>query len=147
MDFISVKRFAQMNGLAERTVRNYCVQGKIPGARLVGRTWSVPSDAVIPFRTNARVRISPLLKKLREEMECKIKGGIYHHTQIDLTYNSNHIEGSRLTKEQTRYIFETNTIGVTGEAVRVDDIIDPINSRKFAPQISNKVRNGKYKYY
>ncbi len=116
-----------MNGLAERTVRNYCVQGKIPGARLVGRTWSVPSDAVIPFRTNAKVRISPLLKKLREEMECKIKGGIYHHTQIDLTYNSNHIEGSRLTKEQTRYIFETNTIGVTGEAVRVDDIIETTN--------------------
>ncbi len=60
-------------------------------------------------------------------MECKIKGGIYHHTQIDLTYNSNHIEGSRLTKEQTRYIFETNTIGVTGEAVRVDDIIETTN--------------------
>ena len=51
-------------------------------------------------------------------------GGIYHKIQIELTYNSNHIEGSRLTHDQTRYIFETNTIGITDEGVRVDDIIE-----------------------
>lgn len=56
-----------------------------------------------------------------------MKGGIYHRTQIDLTYNSNHIEGSKLTHDQTRYIFETNTIGVEGESIRVDDIIETVN--------------------
>ena len=70
---------------------------------------------------------SPLLKALTEQMEMRMKGGIYHKTQIDLTYNSNHIEGSRLTHEQTRYIFETNTIGVTQEAVNINDIVETVN--------------------
>ncbi len=127
MEFISVKEFAQVHDMAERTVRNYCVQGKIPGAWLVGKTWSIPSDAVLPARSNAKSRISPLLQALREQKDIKMRGGIYHRTQIDLTYNSSHIEGSRLTKEQTRYIYETNTIGITDEAVKVDDIIETIN--------------------
>ena len=127
MDFVSVKEYAAAHGLAERTVRNYCVQGKMPGARLVGKSWSLPADAALPQRKNARNRVSPLLESLRREKEAKAKGGIYHKTQIDLTYNSNHIEGSRLTKEQTRYIYETNTVGVTDEAVRVDDIIETTN--------------------
>ena len=59
---------------------------------------------------------------LREQKSGKTKGGIYHRIQIDLTYNSNHIEGSRLTHDQTRYIFETNTIGLTDGSVNVDDI-------------------------
>lgn len=127
MDFISVKEYANAHGIAERTARNYCVQGKIPGAQLIGKTWSVPADAPLPQRKNARSRISPLLKALREQKESKIRGGIYHRIQIDLTYSSNHIEGSRLSKEQTRYIFETNTIGITDEAVRIDDIIETTN--------------------
>ena len=58
----------------------------------------------------------------------QLKGGIYHKVQIDLTFNSNHIEGSRLTHDQTRYIFETNTIGVTNEGpLNVDDIIETAN--------------------
>ena len=69
-----------------------------------------------------------LLDIFREQKKMKMNGGIYHKTQIDLTYNSNHIEGSRLTHEQTRYIFETNTIGVTvGETVNVNDIIETVN--------------------
>ena len=71
--------------------------------------------------------MSPLLSRLRKEQASKLKGGIYHRTQIDLTYNSNHIEGSRLTKEQTRYIFETNTLGITTENTRIDDIIETVN--------------------
>ncbi len=72
--------------------------------------------------------ITPLLAALREQKEMKMKGGIYHKTQIDLTYNSNHMEGSRLTHEQTRYIFETNTIGVTAEkTVNVNDIVETVN--------------------
>lgn len=79
--------------------------------------------------THAGNDISPLLHTLREQKSSKLKGGIYHRIQVDLTYNSNHIEGSKLTKDQTRYIFETNTIG-TGkaeEALNVDDIIETAN--------------------
>ena len=127
MDFISTKEYAASHGIAERTVRNYCVQGKIDGAKLIGKTWSVPADAPLPQRKNARTIASPLLTALKEQKETRLKGGIYHRTQIDLTYNSNHIEGSRLTEEQTRYIFETNTIGKTDEYVKVDDIIETTN--------------------
>lgn len=68
-----------------------------------------------------------LLYRLREEKRIRLKGGIYHQTQIKLAYNSNHMEGSRLTEEQTRYIYETNTIGLEKEPVNVDDIIETIN--------------------
>lgn len=69
-----------------------------------------------------------------------MKGGIYHRIQIDMTYNSNHIEGSRLTKEQTRYIFETNTIGITDEAIKVDDIIETTNHFKCIDFIIDKAK-------
>lgn len=68
-----------------------------------------------------------LLYRLREEKKIKLKGGIYHQTQVKLAYNSNHMEGSRLTEEQTRYIYETNTIGFEKESVNVDDIIETVN--------------------
>lgn len=68
-----------------------------------------------------------LLYRLREEKRIRLKGGIYHQTQIKLAYNSNHMEGGRLTEEQTRYIYETNTIGLEKEPVNVDDIIETIN--------------------
>ena len=99
--------------------------GKIDGAFLTGKTWNIPSDTMLPKKGNAK--LSPLLTRLREEKDSKLKGGIYHRTQIDLTYNSNHIEGSRLTKEQTRYIFETNTLGITTEITSVDDIMETVN--------------------
>lgn len=125
MEYQSVKQYADTHGLPERTVRNWCAAGKIPGAFLTGKTWNIPADAPTPERT--KQKISPLLNRLREEKEAKLNGGIYHRTQIDLTYNSNHIEGSKLTHEQTRYIFETNTIGITDESVNVDDIVETTN--------------------
>ena len=72
--------------------------------------------------------MSNLLIYLKEEKEAKRKGGLYHKTQINLAYNSNRIEGSKLTEEQTRYIFETRTIGFKDqEAVPIDDIIETSN--------------------
>lgn len=69
-----------------------------------------------------------LLDVLQDEKASKYSGGIYHKTQIELTYNSNHIEGSRLTHDQTRYIFETNTIGAEkNEVINVDDVIETAN--------------------
>lgn len=125
MEYISVAQFAGNYGISERTVRKYCADGKIDGAFLTGKTWNIPADAVLPKKGKAK--LSPLLTRLRDEKKAKLKGGIYHRTQIDLTYNSNHIEGSRLTKEQTRYIFETNTLGVTTGSTSVDDIMETVN--------------------
>ena len=125
MEYISVSQFAEKYSISERTARNYCATGKIEGAFLTGKTWNIPADADLPRRSKRKV--SPLLAALREQKEMRMKGGIYHRTQIDLTYNSNHIEGSRLTKEQTRYIFETNTLGITSENTRIDDIMETVN--------------------
>jgi Fic family protein len=127
MEYISVMQFAEKFGISERTARNYCASGKIEGAFLTGKTWNIPADAVLPQRKTVREKVSPLLTMLREQKASRLKGGIYHRTQIDLTYNSNHIEGSRLTHDQTRYIFETNTIGISDGIVNVDDIIETVN--------------------
>lgn len=76
----------------------------------------------------SKEEVSSLLKLLKEEKEMKLKGGLYHQTQVKLAYNSNRIEGSKLSEEQTRYIFETNTIAMSKEeATSVDDIIEAIN--------------------
>ena len=102
-------------------------QETIEGAFLIGKTWNIPADAVLPKRKAAKKKLSPLLITLRKQKVSRLKGSIYHRTQIDLTYNSNHIEGSKLTHDQTRYIFETNTIGITDQTVNVDDILETVN--------------------
>lgn len=128
MDAMSVKEAARRWGLSERSVRNYCAEGRIAGAFLTGKTWRIPADAEKPARKERQKRKSPsLLQVLRREKKSRLSGGIYHKLQVDMTYNSNHIEGSRLTREQTRYIFETRTIGITQQAVRVDDIVETAN--------------------
>lgn len=126
MNYISVKEFSERWGISERTVRNYCATERIGGAFLTGKTWNIPSDAEPPKKKKQPID-TPLLDILREQKNMKLKGGIYHRTQIDLTYNSSRIEGSQLTKEQTRYIFETNTIGISDKAVNIDDIIETTN--------------------
>ncbi len=124
MKYISVAEAAKRWGISERSVRNYCANGRIPDAFLTGKTWNVPETAVKPERANKhKDEHHDLLSFLKAEKKAKLHGGIYHKIQIDLTYNSNHIEGSRLTHDQTRYIFETNTIGIT-ESVKVDDIVE-----------------------
>lgn len=125
MKYISVKEYAEKYGISERSARNYCAQGKIEGAFLQGKTWNIPEDASLPQK--GKVKMSMLLTRLREEKERQLRGGIYHRVQIDLTYNSNHIEGSKLSKEQTRHIFETNTLDITTETTRIDDIIETVN--------------------
>ena len=125
--YLSVSETAKRWNLSERSIRNYCAEGRIEGAFLTGKTWNIPEDAVKPQRANRKDDMpKDLLSRLRAEKKAAIKGGIYHKVQIDLTYNSNHMEGSRLTHDQTRYIFETNTIG-SGENVRVDDVIETAN--------------------
>ena len=131
MKYISVSETAKKWGVSERSVRGYCAEGKIDGAFLSGKTWNIPETAEKPDRINKRTD-SPktLLKVLKAEKAAKLHGGIYHKIQIDLTYSSNHIEGSRLTHDQTRYIFETNTIGVSDGTVKVDDVVETANHFK-----------------
>ena len=104
--YISVTQFADKFGISERTARNYCACGKIEGAFLLGKTWNIPEDAVLPQRGAAKKKLSPLLTMLREQKASHLKGGIYHRTQIDMTYNSNHIEGSRLTQNQYKALLD-----------------------------------------
>ena len=127
MAFVSVAEMAKTWGVSARSVRNYCAQGRVPGAFLAGKTWLLPERAEKPARSNRKSPPRTLLARLQAEKASKFPGGIYHKTQIDLTYNSNHIEGSRLTREQTRYIFETNTIGIANEVLNVDDVVETAN--------------------
>ncbi len=131
MKYLSVTETAKKWNLSERSVRNYCALGKIDGAFLTGKTWNIPEDAEKPDRINKKSTAPTTLSEvLTAEKNAKLSGGIYHKVQIELTYNSNHIEGSRLTHDQTRYIFETNTIGINGGSVKVDDIVETANHFK-----------------
>lgn len=128
MEYMTVAQIALKWGIAERSVRLYCQQGRIEGAYLSGKTWNIPINASKPPRKNVQ-QIKPLtlLDVLKEQKSCKLKGSIYHKLQLDLTYNSNHMEGSCLSHDETRYIYETNTIGATGKSVRIDDILETVN--------------------
>lgn len=137
MRYCSVTEIAEKWNISERSVRNYCAQGRVEGAYLTGKTWNIPETSKKPERINKKSNYT-LLDILRQEKNIKYSGGIYHKTQIDLTYNSNHIEGSRLTHDQTRYIFETNTIGIGDDAVNVDDVIEATNHFRCVDLIIDK---------
>ena len=141
MQYRSVNEIAKNWNVSERSVRNYCAQGRVDGAFLTGKTWNIPENAEKPERSNKK-KEQPitLLDILQEQKASKYSGGIYHKTQIDLTYNSNHIEGSRLTHDQTRYIFETNTIGVEKEVLNVDDVIETVNHFRCIDMIIDNVK-------
>ncbi len=129
MEYISVAQTAKKWNVSDRMVRYYCSSGKIKGAYLVGKTWNIPKKAEKPNNGKKQSK-NVLLNILKEQKAIKLSGGIYHKTQIELTYNSNHIEGSTLTHDQTRYIFETNTIGIDNKVINVDDIVETANHFK-----------------
>lgn len=141
MQYFSAAEAAKKWKISERSVRNYCAKGRVEGAVLKGKTWKIPADAEKPQRSNTKAaKAQTLLEILQYEKAARYSGGIYHKTQIEMTYNSNHIEGSRLTHDQTRYIFETNTISVTGEAVNVDDVIETANHFRCIDLIIDKAK-------
>ena len=141
MEYLSVAKTAEKWGISERSVRNYCAQGRIADAKIIGKTWYIPENATKPERTNKKKANPSLLEILRAQKASKMTGGIYHKVQIDLTYNSNHMEGSRLTHDQTRYIFETNTIGFENEAVNVDDVIETANHFRCIDMVIDQAGN------
>lgn len=139
--YISVNEYAKNWNLSERTVRHSCASGKINGAFLTGKTWNIPAETQ-PAEKIFRNKIGEnlLLDQLKEQKQMKLKGGIYHRTQIDLTFNSNRIEGSRLTQEQTRFIFETNTICPSEKIINVDDVIETSNHFRCVDVIIDKAK-------
>jgi len=142
MKYIGVKELSSKWKMSERTIRNYCANGKIPGAFLDGKTWNIPANAIKPGRKKRTNYASKdLLVRLKQEQKSRISGGIYHKIQIELTYNSNHIEGSKLTYDQTRFIYETNTIGINEKTINVDDIIETVNHFKCVDLIIKSVNN------
>lgn len=159
MGYLSVAETAKRWHISERSVRNYCAHGRVSGAFLSGKTWNIPENAEKPVRVNKKKELpKTLLDVLRDEKSGKYSGGIYHKTQIELTYNSSHMEGNRLSHEQTRYIFETNTIGMENEVLNVDDVVETVNhfrctdivierarstlSERFIKEIHTALKNG-----
>ena len=141
MRYFSVVEMAKKWDVSERSVRNYCANGRVPGAFLTRKMWNIPENAPKPERSNKKKeKPTTLLDILQNEKANKYSGGIYHKTQIDLTYNSNHMEGSRLTHDQTRYIFETNTIGIEKEVLNVDDVIETANHFRCIDMIIDRAK-------
>ena len=141
MRYLSAAEIAKKWDVSERSVRNYCANGRVPGAFLTRKMWNIPENAPKPERSNKKKeKPTTLLDILRDEKANKYSGGIYHKTQIDLTYNSNHMEGSRLTHDQTRYIFETNTIGIEKEVLNVDDVIETANHFRCIDMIIDRAK-------
>lgn len=139
MEYLTVKEIANKWNISDRSVRNYCAIGRIPGAYLEGKKWHIPNKVAKPIRESS-INRTTLLDILKDEKSSKYAGGIYHKTQIDLTYNSNHIEGSRLSHDQTRYIFETNTINMEGDIINVDDVVETTNHFRCIDMIIDNAR-------
>ncbi len=143
MKYLTSEEIASIWKVSDRSVRNYCNKGRVPGAILNGKTWMIPKNAQKPKREiRHSIKNRTLLEILLEEKEGQVKGGIYHKLQIEMTYNSNHIEGSKLTHDQTQYIYETKTIGVTKENINVDDIIETSNHFRCVDLV---IESAKYK--
>lgn len=140
IDYKKVSEMAVAWNVSERTVRNYCNKNKIAGAKLTGKTWYIPADAKKPDRSNKKQK-NDLLERLITEKESGLKGGIYHKLQIELTYNSNHIEGSTLTHDQTKYIYETNALDLKDDAVNVDDVVETANHFRCVNLVLDNVNN------
>lgn len=128
MKYLTSKEISKIWKISDRSVRNYCQQGRVPGSFLDGKIWMIPEEASKPIRQIRHiVKERTLLDVLLDEKSNHLKGGIYHRLQIEMTYNSNHIEGSKLSHDQTKHIFETKTIGIVDGTINVDDIIETVN--------------------
>lgn len=110
-------------GISTRTIAKIAKGEKLSKRSMQKIADYLGKDPAVLMREVSDNRI---LQVLREEKEMKLSGGLYHELQVRMTYNSNHIEGSRLSEDQTRLIFETNTIDAC-EGVPVDDILETVH--------------------
>lgn len=128
------KDIAEILGVEPATISKYeagTIEPSIESLKNLAETFNVTVDELIKDEEKFDVSKINVLEVLREQKEMGLKGNLYHNTQIMFSYNTNHIEGSKLTEEQTRYIFETNTILFEGGTVAsVDDILETANHFK-----------------
>lgn len=128
------KDIAEVLGVEPGTISKYesgMIEPNIESIKKLAETFKITIDELLKDEENFDVSKVDVLKALREQKEMKLKGNLYHQTQVSFAYNTNHIEGSTLTEEQTRYIFETNTILFEGDTVaKVDDILETANHFK-----------------
>lgn len=131
---ITQKDIAKILGVEPGTISKYesgMIEPNIESIKKLAETFQISIDELLADENDFDVSKVNVLKVLREQKEMKLKGNLYHQTQISFAYNTNHIEGSTLTEEQTRYIFETNTILFEGNTVaKVDDILETSNHFK-----------------
>ena len=128
------KDIAEILGVEPATISKYeagTIEPSIESLKRLAETFNITVDELIKDEEKFDISKINVLEVLREQKEMGLKGNLYHNTQIMFSYNTNHIEGSRLTEEQTRYIFETNTILFEGGTVAsVDDILETANHFK-----------------
>ena len=120
---ISKTMLSEELGLSSRTVAKIAKGEKLSSRTVqkIADYLGLPADELMKEVSDNRI-----LQTLRDEKEVRLPGGLYHELQVRMTYNSNHIEGSKLSEEQTRLIFETNTID-TGDGIPVDDILETVH--------------------
>ena len=128
------KDIAEVLGVEPGTISKYesgMIEPNIESIKKLAETFKITIDELLKDEEKFDVSKVDVLKALREQKEMKLKGNLYHQTQVSFAYNTNHIEGSTLTEDQTRYIFETNTILFEGDTVaKVDDILETANHFK-----------------
>ena len=128
------KEVAEILGVEPGTISKYelgMIEPNIESIKKLAEIFNVTIDELIKDEEKFDITKVNVLDVLKEQKEMGLKGNLYHNTQVIFAYNTNHIEGSKLTEDQTRYIFETNTILFEGQTVAsVDDILETANHFK-----------------
>lgn len=142
MAYLSSKNTARKRKTSGHRVRNSCKKLPIASTFLFDNTWSIPDNTVSPsIKDTCKVAPQTLKVVLRKEQAHAVKDGIYHKIQIEFTYNSNHIEESRITHDETRYLYEMNKIGIENKSLNVDNIIETVNHFRCIDYIIEKSDN------
>lgn len=137
------KEIAEILGVEPATVSKYesnMIEPNIESLKKLAETFGISVDELLKDEED-KIDITKIniLEVLREQKEMKLKGNLYHNTQIIFAYNTNHIEGSKLTEDQTRHIYETNTFLSEKETITdVDDIIETSNHFKLVDYMLNE---------
>ena len=148
-----IKEYRELNKMTQKdiaeilevepgTISKYesgMIEPNIESLKRLAETFNITVDELIKDEEKLDITQINVLEILREQKEMGLKGNLYHNTQIIFAYNTNHIEGSKLTEDQTRYIYETNTILFEGETVAsVDDIVETSNHFKLVDYMLDK---------
>ena len=125
------KDIAEILGVEPATISKYesnMIEPNISSLVKLAEIYEVTIDELLNMEVKSNISELNILEILREQKEMKLKGNLYHNTQVIFAYNTNHIEGSKLTEDQTRYIFETNSILFESQTVAsIDDILETAN--------------------